>query len=81
MNKKTCIFETFKDFKRICKGLFADVEDFNIGFDIMEGIYFSGINDNDVYKRLAAYYHVAPITSIHTDHFDTTGVWICYKKH
>ena len=80
MNKKTCIFESFDNFKKICcGGLFADIDDFDVDFDIDNGIYFCGIGDNEVYKRLADYYRVKTINSIHTDHSGKTGVWICYE--
>lgn len=77
LNLKTCIFETFENFKKICSELFMDVENFDVDFDSTEGIFFCGIDNEAVNKRIADYYGVKTITSIHTDHFEETGVWIC----
>lgn len=81
---KNCIYETLEDFTEIYKNIFGkseeDCEDFDVDFDSEEGIYFCGIDNEEVYKEMAKYYGVSEVVTIHTDHWENTGVWIVYKE-
>jgi len=78
---KNCIFMTENDFKSVFVKVFGAykeaVNEIEVTFDSFEGIYFCGISNNEVYKKLGEYFGVS-ITSIHSDDADTVGVWICY---
>lgn len=50
-----------------------------VDFDPNNSIYFCGIDNRTVYEKLAEYYDVTKITSIHSDDCAKIGVWICYK--
>lgn len=80
---KKCIFMTTDEFKQVFVNIFGeydiDENQVDVEFDTCEGIYFCGISNENVYSSLSKYFDVE-VTSIHIDHFDTVGVWICYKE-
>ena len=81
---KTCIFIDMDEFDEIIKKVVSD----NIVVSYcLDGIYFENknnteefIDEQDIYKKLAKYFDVKTITSIHIDDFDIVGVWICYHN-
>ncbi len=80
---KKCIFMTTDEFSKVFVDIFGeyneDTNEIDIEFDTVDGIYFCGISNEDVYIKLSKYFDIN-ITSIHIDDFDTIGVWICYKE-
>ena len=84
-NLKTCIFieeEIFRDiFASIFEEYNADNNEIDVEIDVTEGIYFCAIDNETVYKKLAEYFDIEEITSIHIDQCEEhIGVWICYKN-
>lgn len=82
---KTCIFMDMDEFDEIIKKVVS--ENIIVSYGLIDGIYFENknnteefINEQDIYKKLAQYFDVKTITSIHIDDFDITGVWICYHN-
>ncbi len=79
---KKCIFMETEDFEEVFVNVFGeydeDTNEVDVEFDTVDGIYFCGISNEDVYTELSKYFDVN-VTSIHIDDFDTIGVWICYK--
>jgi len=81
---KTCIFLDEEKFRDIFRSIFDDydIETNNVDVEISpeDGIYFCAIDNATVYKKLAEYFDIDEITSIHVDQTEyPTGVWICYK--
>lgn len=76
---KTCIFELRDNFIGIVSEL-KDCENYN--FENFTYAYPGSDNELDkiLCTRLAEYYDVKAVTSIHTDDHDLTGVWICYRN-
>ena len=82
---KTCIFMDMNEFDEIIKKVVS--ENIVVSYGLIDGIYFENknnteefINEQDIYKKLAKYFDVKTITSIHIDDFDIVGVWICYHN-
>ena len=79
---KKCIFMEVDEFQKVFVNVFGEynenTNEIDVEFDIVDGIYFCGISNKDVYTELSKYFDIN-ITSIHIDDFDTIGVWICYK--
>lgn len=79
---KKCIFLTIEEFDEILKTVYPDSE-VNISYDF-EGMSVDvdddGVDVNDMYQKLAEYFDVNTVTSIHIDDCDTVGVWIVYKN-
>lgn len=92
-NKKTCIFKTEDEMYDDIKTVFGPTADIECS---IEGIDFTRIVDNggdeeyrpetetipnnELFSKLAEYYDVQEITSIHIDDCDMVGIWICYKE-
>ena len=76
---KKCIFLTTDEFESIIKSLFGFAD---ITYE-MDGMTIYGhddvINTDLLHDRLAKYFDVEKITSIHIDDCDEIGVWIVYK--
>ena len=83
-NLKKCIFLTTDEFESIIKSLFGYST--NITYE-MDGMTIHEVNDgtddaidtNLLHDRLAKYFDVEKITSIHIDDCEKTRVWIVYK--
>lgn len=79
--KKTCIFLTVEDFELLLDKLFSG----NVSaYYEMDGIGYEREDDEPIvlemiYDRIAWYYDVGEVTSIHIDDSSPYGVWICYK--
>ena len=81
---KKCIFMETEEFDKIIKKLFGDKVEVELSLDGM----WIGENGDDcietpfeeVAEKLASYFEVDKITSIHMDDCDEIGVWICYKE-
>lgn len=76
---KTSIFMTSDDFTRLVTHLFPGVQvDYaldGISYDYEE----DSLDTNILHAKLAGYFDVKEITSIHSDDCDCIGVWITYK--
>jgi uncharacterized pyridoxamine 5'-phosphate oxidase family protein len=80
---KKCFFFTEEEFKEIFVELFGeydeDTNEVDIEIDLIEGIYFCGISNQDVYTKLSEYFDVE-VTSVHSDSCqECIGIWIVYK--
>lgn len=81
---KKCIFLTSDEYECILKKLFGDT--IRVEFS-MDGIWvgYDGedfldvCEEPDIYTKLAAYFDVTEVTSVHMDDCEYVGVWICYK--
>lgn len=77
---KTCIILPNDEFDRIVSDIYPD-DDTDVTYEL-DGISVS-VNDDcaeDLYSRLAEYFDVKEITSIHIDDCEyPIGVWIVYK--
>lgn len=79
--KKTCIFLEIEEFNSIIHRLFGD----NIETDFsLDGVYVGyengdNLDTQEMHNKLAEYFDVATVTSIHIDDADVTGVWVVYK--
>lgn len=78
-----CIVKSSEDYEMIIKSIYG--EEATVEFS-SEGIYVGYMNDadntiDDIYERLAEYFDVAEVTSIHTDANSEFSVWICYKDY
>lgn len=78
---KRALYITFEDFSEFVTPLFKDYDEFNVTFNYEdgEGIFFCSVSNEEVYERVGAALGVE-VESIHTDHFEVTGVWIVIKK-
>lgn len=76
---KTSIFMLSDDFTKLVTDLFPGVQ---INYDL-DGINYEYEEDsfdtNTLPTKLAEYFDVKEITSIHSDNYDCIGVWITYK--
>lgn len=76
---KTSIFMTSDDFTRIVTHLFPGI---HVDY-ALDGISYNyeddGLDTDMLYTKLAEYFDVKEITSIHSDDCDYIGVWITYK--
>lgn len=80
---KKCFFFTEEEFKEIFVELFGeydeDTNEIDVEIDLIEGIYFCGISNQDVYAKLSEYFDVE-VTSVHSDSCqECIGIWIIYK--
>lgn len=81
---KRCIIMKTEEFKKVFTSIFgkydADTNQIDVEFNGCEGIYFCGISDTEVYKKMSEYFDVI-VTSIHLDDCEyDIGVWIVYKE-
>lgn len=76
---KTSIFMTSDDFTRLVTHLFPSVQ---VDY-ALDGISYEyeedSLDTNILHAKLAGYFDVKEITSIHSDDCDCIGVWITYK--
>lgn len=72
---RKCIIFDFAEFKEIFDGLFENDCEVGVEYSV-EGIYFCGITNEEVYDRLSEEFGVL-VTSVHSDNAGV--VWICYK--
>lgn len=88
-NKKTCIFKTEDEMHDDIKAAIDPTADFNISsegieftktFTDLQEPYTDDISADELFSKLAEYYGVSEITSVHIDDYDTVGIWICYKE-
>lgn len=76
---KTSIFMSSDDFTRLVTHLFPGVQ-VNYTLDGISYYYEEDILDiNILHAKLAGYFDVKEITSVHSDNCDYIGVWITYK--
>lgn len=87
-NKKTCIFKTVEEMNDDIKAAIDPTANINVCLDGVEFTktfadfkepYTDDISEEEIFSKLAEYYDVKEITSIHIDDCDMAGVWICYK--
>ena len=81
---KKCIFMGTDEFDTIIKKLFGKTTEVEF---TLEGMWIGEPNDDcceipfeDISEKLAEYFDVKNITSVHMDDCDEIGVWICYKE-
>lgn len=76
---KPSIFMPSDDFTKLVTDLFPGVQ---INYDL-DGINYeyedNSFDTNTLPTKLAEYFDVKEITSIHSDNYDCIGVWITYK--
>lgn len=80
-DKKTCIFLGYEDFYELFDTLFEGKIEASYE---MDGISYDRDGDEPadiemIYDRIACYYDVGKVTSIHADDSEFLGVWICYE--
>lgn len=82
---KKCIFLTAEEFENVLKEVYPDNE-VNVNYD-MDGITVDiddessdPSDDLELLEKLANYYDVADVTSVHMDDCDYIGVWIAYTE-
>lgn len=78
---KKCIFKTTDEFDEDLKK--AAGEEYTVEFHCDGLLFLKGndtVNTEEIFVRLAEYYNVSTITSVHMDDIDEIGVWICYKN-
>lgn len=81
-NLKSCIFITTDTFNEVLNKIYNN--SISVTYDY-EGITVENnktsdtISTSDLLEKLAEYYDVTEVTSIHIDDCEYTGVWICYK--
>lgn len=89
-NLKNCIFKTEEEMLEDLKEMF--LQDIKISC-VLDGIYIEkiitqsedemeveSITREELFDKLAEYYDVKEITSIHTDNSEYLSFWICYKN-
>ena len=82
---KTCIFMETEQYTNILEEIFGpkirvdfSMDGIWVGYDYDE--YNETTEEPDVEAKLAEYFGVSEVTSIHVDDCDEIGVWICYKE-
>lgn len=79
---KKCIFMVYEEFRKVFQNIFGvydeDTNEIDVEYEL-DGIYFCGISNEDVYKEISKYFDVT-VTSIHADDCEYLGIWICYKE-
>jgi hypothetical protein len=79
---KKCIFLTAEGFENVVKEIYPDNE-VEVEYS-MDGLTVDVDgdcpDDEDLHKKLADYYDVAKVTSVHMDDCDYIGVWIAYTE-
>ena len=79
---KTCIAMDSSEFNNVLHTIFGD----NIETEYsMDGLYIGyrdgdGIEDEELHKKLAEYFDVKTVTSIHIDDCEYLLVWTVYKN-
>ena len=80
---KKCIFLTPDEFEDVLHIIYPDSE-IDVAYS-MDGLTVDVDedcpDDEDFHKKLADYYDVAQVTSLHIDDCDCVGVWIVYKEN
>ena len=76
----TCIMIMQDDFDRLIKTLYPNTNT-EITYEL-DGItiYVNDENPSDLYTKLAEYYDVKEVQSIHIDDAEYIGVWIAYVE-
>lgn len=84
---KKCIFMSSDEYDKIVKLLFGshiEVEFScdgmwvgNPNADVLDEV--CEISLDELFEKLAEYFDVKQVTSVHMDDCDEIGVWICYK--
>lgn len=79
---KKAIFFTEKEFREEFVKVFGkydeETNEVDVELDPIEGIYFCGISNQDVYTKLSEHFDIE-ITSIHSECFALNGIWVIYK--
>ena len=79
---KKAIFFTEEEFKEEFVKVFGeyseDTNEIDVELDPIEGIYFCGITNEDVYAKMSEHFDVE-VTSIHSECFALNGIWVVYK--
>ena len=80
--KKTCIFVRAWEYEDLVKSLFVDEGNVSVTFyedGVSHELNDDSIDTSVLYSRLAEYFDVETVTSVHLDNCLELGVWICYQ--
>lgn len=77
---KTCIYLDSERFDEILNEVFGPDIRAEYSLDGISVFYETAEEEPDVKEKLAEYFGVSEITSIHIDDCEYIGVWICYKE-
>lgn len=77
---KTCIYMPADEYEELLKELFGEYLRVDFTLEGL-GVEYNNItcDEPDIASKLAEYFDVKEITSIHIDDCDYMGVWIVYK--
>lgn len=79
--KKTCISIGAKEFEDVLEKIVHPDISVEYSCDrVLVEVGEDTVDTNELYTKLAEYYEVSEVTSIHIDGSDVLGVWIVYKE-
>lgn len=78
---RKCILLNYDKFSEVLKNAFGkEIRIHNclegLSYDDMSS--YENVTRKDVNEKLSAYFDVI-VTSVHSDNYEPTGIWICYK--